>query len=37
MYVEKVCKEYINTAPSEWHEGFWWKHQDVYVVRKDGR
>lgn len=35
-YVEKICKEYINTSPVEWHEGFWHSNiQDVYIIKKD--
>jgi len=33
-YVSKICEEYISTLPNKWIEGYWWSHQDLYVIRK---
>jgi SAM-dependent methyltransferase len=33
-YVEKVCENFISKKPDIWKEGFWWSHQDLYIIRK---
>jgi 2-polyprenyl-3-methyl-5-hydroxy-6-metoxy-1,4-benzoquinol methylase len=33
-YVEKVCENFISKKPDVWKEGFWWTHQDLYIIRK---
>ena len=33
-YVDRICRDFIDAAPTEYHEGFWWTHQDVYVIKK---
>lgn len=34
-YIERVCRQFIGKPPDYWKEGFWWNHQDVYIVRKE--
>jgi cyclopropane fatty-acyl-phospholipid synthase-like methyltransferase len=33
-WVCKTCQQYISVLPSAWKEGFWWGHQDLYIIRK---
>jgi len=33
-YVKKICEQYLSKAPTEFKEGFWWGHQDTYIIRK---
>ena len=33
-YVKRICESYIKKIPEIWKEGFWWEHQDLYIVRK---
>ena len=35
-YVEAACKRVLNTAPLISKEGYWWKHQDLYIIKKSG-
>jgi hypothetical protein len=32
-FVYREIKSVPGTALVKYHEGFWWKHQDVYVIR----
>ena len=34
-YVERKCKENICKIPEIFEEGFWWKIQDLYIIRKE--
>ena len=33
-YVFRRVSAYVDAQPAFFKEGFWWKHQDVYVIRK---
>ena len=33
-YVSEVLRRHIGEDPILFSEGFWWKHQDLYIVRK---
>ena len=33
-YVENVVKNQVGTSLLDWKEGFWWGHQDLYIIKK---
>ena len=36
-YVHRICEKFIVDTPSDFREGFWWSHQDVYIIIKDNQ